>query len=82
MHNQLKVSHYFGDHQLQLYHKKMRTTFFCMDYKSVETKIYGNNVGNGDERFHFIGSERVQNVIGAIQECLDYRVKYGTPRLD
>jgi hypothetical protein len=82
VHNRLKVSHYFGDHQLQLHHKKSNCTFFCMDYKSTETKIYGNNVGNGDERFHFVGSERVQNVLDAIQECMDYRAKYRAPRLD
>jgi hypothetical protein len=49
-----------------------------MDYSSTDSKVYGNNVGSGDERFHFVGPERIQVVIAAIQDCLDYKVKYGT----
>lgn len=33
-------------------------------------------MGNGDERFHFVGEDRVQVVIDAIEECLSFRVKY------
>ncbi|KAF2031312.1 hypothetical protein EK21DRAFT_99859 [Setomelanomma holmii] len=51
-------------------------------YKGKEAKIYGNNAGGGDERSHFIGPERVQVVLDAIQECLEFKAKYVAPRLD
>jgi hypothetical protein len=53
-----------------------------MDYKGKEAKIYGNNMGNGDERFHFVGEERVQVVIDAIEDCLSFKAKYVAPRLE
>jgi hypothetical protein len=52
-----------------------------MDFKGTEAKIYGNNAGHGDERFHFVGAERVQVVVDAIQECLDLKAKYMAPRV-
>ena len=46
-----------------------------MDYKTQEAKIYGNNVGNGDERFHFMGPDRVQVVLDAVEEVLEFGVR-------
>ncbi|KAF2823348.1 hypothetical protein CC86DRAFT_66335 [Ophiobolus disseminans] len=81
-HKCLKTVHYFGDHTLQLYQRKARNVIFSMDYKGKETKIYGNNMGNGDERFHFEGEDRVQVVVDAIEDCLRYRAKYVAPKTE
>jgi hypothetical protein len=62
--------------------KKKKKCIFSMDYSSTDIKIYGNNVGTGDERFHFVGSERIQIVLAAIQDCLDCKLKYGTPTFE
>jgi hypothetical protein len=78
----LKHSHYFGDYQLHLYIPKIKTYIFSMDYSSTDSKVYGNNVGTGDERFHSVESERIQAVLAAIQDCLDYKLKYGTPTFE
>ena len=75
----LKHSHYFGDYQLHLYVPKKKKYIFSMDYSSTDGKVYGNNRGTGDERFHFMDSEKTQVVLAAIQDCLDHKLKYGSP---
>ena len=53
-----------------------------MDYKIYETRIYGNIVGNGDERFHFQGDGRVLVVLDAIEKCLELKARSVAPRMD
>jgi hypothetical protein len=53
-----------------------------MDSNGKESKIYGNNMGNGDDRFHFVGDHRLQVVLDAIQECFDFKARYVALRLE
>ncbi|KAH4945432.1 hypothetical protein HBI23_027330 [Parastagonospora nodorum] len=82
VHKHLEHAHYFGDHTIQLSQNNSDCTFFCMDYKIYETRIYGNIVGNGDERFHFQGDGRVLVVLDAIEKCLELKARSVAPRMD
>ena len=55
---------------------------FLMDYSSTKSKTYGNNVGNGNDGFHFGGVEKLPIVLAAVQDSLDFRAKYGVAKSD
>ena len=46
-----------------------------MDYCGRTSRIFANNAGGGDERFLLEGPERMQIVLDAVQEGLDFEAR-------